>query len=401
MVISLSHQLTSGYVWLEADKTQVKQATLHYTSIGGQWHELTDSEYPFEFTVPLGANVSEFQYSVEAVKIDDSREVTGSVNLPVFENIDSKKISGKIINIHGGAVDGVELNCGDGYSVFSDEEGNYQFDFVSDGAKDVVAQKEGFFFWPASLTAEFCSDYISGLDFFCSDSFFTVYDKLNIIALQWLAGNEVFCDGLAVCEKGLAADISGDCRVDQYDFALLAETTGTAGKIDPSTIGITASSESTQWGQRLALYAVNGAGLAGDAHINSVNGTMWMSYSSSMPQWLKIDLSDIYYLDRLKIWNFNMAGYTGRGVKDLEIFYSSLNTSEPGDPLSNPGNWYYAGHYTLTEAPGEADYGTANEVKPDEIYFPGNIYVRWMYIKVNSSFDGSYSGLSEIQFYGY
>jgi hypothetical protein len=72
MLISFGRTLTSSYVWLEAIEKELKEARLHYRS-GGQWKEIVDAQYPFEFSLPLEDSAASFEYWVEGVKPDGSR----------------------------------------------------------------------------------------------------------------------------------------------------------------------------------------------------------------------------------------------------------------------------------------------------------------------------------------
>lgn len=66
MVLNLGPELKSAYVYLEANGTELKQATLSY-STGGEWHQMTDRAFPFEFSVPLAPDAKQFQFKIEAI----------------------------------------------------------------------------------------------------------------------------------------------------------------------------------------------------------------------------------------------------------------------------------------------------------------------------------------------
>lgn len=165
--------------------------------------------------------------------------------------------------------------------------------------------------------------------------------------------------------------------------------------IAPSGITATASG-SSKYGDRKPVYAVNSSGLTGKCHTNSVNGTMWMT--DQRTGWFKIDLDNHYDLGlyEMNIWNFNMAGYTGRGVNQVDIYYSD-SPIDPERPEINPSGWTLlgtAGSRTLTQATGDSNYDS-----PDKIIFPAATYARWIFLDINSNFNGeNYVGLSEISF---
>ena len=82
MILNMVSGLTTAYVYLqETDKT-LKQATLNY-SIDGRWETQTDDEYPFEFTVPLDADVHDFNCYIEGLKLDGTVEKSELIKLEV------------------------------------------------------------------------------------------------------------------------------------------------------------------------------------------------------------------------------------------------------------------------------------------------------------------------------
>lgn len=78
MLLNFGPELKSAYVYLQANATEVRQATLHY-STGGEWHTMTDDAFPFEFTVPVAADASRFDFKVETISTDGVTNVS-----PVF-----------------------------------------------------------------------------------------------------------------------------------------------------------------------------------------------------------------------------------------------------------------------------------------------------------------------------
>jgi hypothetical protein len=166
--------------------------------------------------------------------------------------------------------------------------------------------------------------------------------------------------------------------------------------IDPNTLTATAYNNYTD---RDPVYAVNGAGMTGLDHASDTPVyKMWMGANSDIPKWFKVNLGDSYDMDHMMIYNFNWTGYTNRGCRNVQIFYSN-SVADPGNPVNNPGNWTAAGStFDLTQAPGADDYGTTNPVAPDDVDLTG-ITARWISIKINSHYGGNYCGLSEILFY--
>ena len=66
MILNMGSGLTTAYVYLQETDETLKQAALKY-SIGGPWETQTDQEYPFEFTVPLDADVDSFSFYIEGL----------------------------------------------------------------------------------------------------------------------------------------------------------------------------------------------------------------------------------------------------------------------------------------------------------------------------------------------
>ena len=176
--------------------------------------------------------------------------------------------------------------------------------------------------------------------------------------------------------------------------------------INPGNLTAIASSVTTYGdGTRLPQYAVNGAGLNGDAHDSDMaNGKMWNTDKAIVNEWFRVDLGNSYELDHMKVWNFNWAGYVDRGVNQADIYFSNA-ISDPGNPVDDPCNWTLigtAGSQTFTKASGRSDYGTnAAYSMPDEVHLAG-ITANWVAFKVNSNHgattDGAV-GLSEVQFF--
>lgn len=83
MIFSVAKPLTSAYIWLEATGEDIKEVTVCY-QLDGKDASVADSQYPFEFTIPLTGNEKVFIYSVEAVGPDGKSMQSEKVRLPVF-----------------------------------------------------------------------------------------------------------------------------------------------------------------------------------------------------------------------------------------------------------------------------------------------------------------------------
>ena len=170
--------------------------------------------------------------------------------------------------------------------------------------------------------------------------------------------------------------------------------------IDPATLSVVANTTSGN-GDRKAIYAVNGAGMNADGtHQSDVaNGKMWEagSVSETSPGSFKVNLGRVVYLNGIKIWNYNWGGYTTRGAKDMEIYYTA--SSEIANATSQAPIAYIRSNWTklkdsfvLPQAPGNATY--AGE---DMITFE-DVEAQWVVFVITSNWGGN-GGLSEVRFY--
>jgi hypothetical protein len=80
MILNFGPAATTAYVYLQADDTQFRQAALTYT-IGGRRQTITDTTYPYEFTVPLPAGTRTFDFEVQGVTPDGRTESSSPASL--------------------------------------------------------------------------------------------------------------------------------------------------------------------------------------------------------------------------------------------------------------------------------------------------------------------------------
>ena len=76
MILPFGRELQSAYVYLQANGEAVKQATLHYSTGGGEWRKVTDAAFPFEFTVPLAGDARQFEFKIEVVPTTGAVQVS-------------------------------------------------------------------------------------------------------------------------------------------------------------------------------------------------------------------------------------------------------------------------------------------------------------------------------------
>ena len=72
MIFNFGPGLQWAYVYLQAKSDTVAQATLNY-STGGEWKTMTDSSFPFEFSVPLTNDVHQFSFKIEETGVDGKK----------------------------------------------------------------------------------------------------------------------------------------------------------------------------------------------------------------------------------------------------------------------------------------------------------------------------------------
>ncbi|QNN21958.1 PEP-CTERM sorting domain-containing protein [Planctomycetales bacterium ZRK34] len=179
---------------------------------------------------------------------------------------------------------------------------------------------------------------------------------------------------------------------------VLTMTTDNPTLIDNTGITAIASSEWTNTTpHRLAIQAVNGAGLSGSEYTTSTHsGTpenVWLSgYGTIADQWIRVDLGDVYDLDAVKIWN---DGLTNRQITQADIYVAKSSFNEggdPGNPDDNPENWVLK-----IEDRVFAPY-TNGENSIDILALTGK--ARYFAIAVDTNGGDNLVGLGELQFFG-
>ena len=80
MILNFGPAATSAYVYLQADDSKFKEVTLSYT-VAGRRSTLIDTSYPFEFTVPVPAGASAFDFEVQAVTLSGEKQSSGPAAL--------------------------------------------------------------------------------------------------------------------------------------------------------------------------------------------------------------------------------------------------------------------------------------------------------------------------------
>lgn len=176
-----------------------------------------------------------------------------------------------------------------------------------------------------------------------------------------------------------------------FVFLALASVTATAAEIT----GVSIADQSTYYGSASPVNLINGSGVNpnGDGTHSDVYTDMWMSSGTYIAgQYVTFDLGGLYTLDAtdtVKIWNWNQAGTTGRGVQSYYV-YTSATSSFTG------GTYETFGPFALSEGPGDTTtaYAETEDISPS-----GDL--RYVKVEVISSYGyDAFVGLSEIRFYG-
>jgi hypothetical protein len=165
-------------------------------------------------------------------------------------------------------------------------------------------------------------------------------------------------------------------------------------------LGDSSAAASSSYANREPRYAVNGAGLVGNLHSNTADKVAWMSATQSSTvsgQWFRVDLGQVVELSHFKLWNFNFwhatVATTNRGIKDAEIYLSSLDTT-PGTDFSDAAQWTRViDKVTFAKAPGLNTYAGEPEVSL------AGLQGRWLALRVLSNFSATdfTAGISELQ----
>jgi hypothetical protein len=75
-------ELSNAFIWLEAYNDTVKSATLSYRITGQKdWKTVTDSSYPYEFSIPMSEKDREIEWSVKAEMSDGKINSSSSTTL--------------------------------------------------------------------------------------------------------------------------------------------------------------------------------------------------------------------------------------------------------------------------------------------------------------------------------
>lgn len=154
---------------------------------------------------------------------------------------------------------------------------------------------------------------------------------------------------------------------------------------------------SASYATREVKYAFNGAGMNNDGqtHGNTANSITWHSNVGNVfPYFIKVKFITPELIEKIKIWNFNWSTYLLRGVKDMDIYYST-SIDDLSSVAYTDSRWVKYQAYQLTAADG------TNTYKGESLAMDFQKNVSWVGFNIRSGQGdvGGYVGLSEIQFF--
>ncbi len=155
---------------------------------------------------------------------------------------------------------------------------------------------------------------------------------------------------------------------------------------------------SSQYSIADAAGAFDGSGLTGDQH-NDVYTDGWLSGpTGAAGQWIIVDLGGTYTLDHLRAWNYNQPVFSGRGIEQADLYYSTSgvgnNTHLSGASFDGAGWNTLVNDQSFTQSPGGSSISNTDA----NIALP-NVSASHLAIVVDSSFAGNFAGLAEMQIY--
>ena len=160
--------------------------------------------------------------------------------------------------------------------------------------------------------------------------------------------------------------------------------------------GLTAYADSQSgWGTP-AANAVNGVGLTGDLHSNTYSH-MWLNGGANPggypvnQAYFYVNLGAEYSLGEMWLWNYNQSGYPTRGIRQVDLYYSTSATN-PGSNF--PADWtLFQADYEFAQA-----NGLANLPATDVVDLSG-VTARWFAFDIDTNWGYSDVGISEMRFY--
>ena len=153
------------------------------------------------------------------------------------------------------------------------------------------------------------------------------------------------------------------------------------------------SSYSATGSDRGPAHLIDGSGFdeATQMHDADVaNSKMWMAANANNHS-VRFNFGSVRRIEEMKLWNFNWAGYTTRGVNAYEVLVST-QAEDPGTDFADPLLWTVVrSGLSLPMATGLDTYTGADPVAI-------GADAHWLAIRALSSHGDGYVGLSEVRF---
>jgi hypothetical protein len=155
--------------------------------------------------------------------------------------------------------------------------------------------------------------------------------------------------------------------------------------------------------------AINGEGLPGGipaltgTHTTAFNAGWW-SFPANVLAQITINLNGAYAVDTIHVWNYNEAGVTGRGIRNVEVFVSPDGNPTNLVKLFTSGTGLHdngSGDFLLPQGPGQGTY-TGFDLDLSSITNASLLTnVRLVQFKAIDAYDPAAGfGLAEVQFGG-
>lgn len=158
-----------------------------------------------------------------------------------------------------------------------------------------------------------------------------------------------------------------------------------------SALGTRLPQYTSDWsGMSPATPVGSSTATAGNVH----NGNMFHSGSGPYPSWIAWDLSAIYTVTSMHVWNYNEDGWVNQGINGFILQTASSTPVEFG----GSGSWV---NVETVDWSNSSYKGTASSAYPGFDY--NNTDVTTQYIRFYNATNwagGSNIGLSEVAFYG-
>ncbi|AQQ72494.1 hypothetical protein SMSP2_02880 [Limihaloglobus sulfuriphilus] len=224
MIISFGPELTEAYCYTDAkahfhEGGDADYVVMRYSLDGGPWHKVTDEIFPFEFSTMLSPDANEFSFYFDKV------DMAGNHTISEIRTLDARKIttlSGRVADIDGSGILGVEVMCSGSASVVTGSEGKYNIENVLGGPQTLMVSKAGYEFIPSQRTVDLRIGSLGNIDWVGKYGQFSTLDYIHILASDWLSVDVIDLLSIPYCLCTPVGDLNQDCRVNYLDLSHIA-----------------------------------------------------------------------------------------------------------------------------------------------------------------------------------